>query len=108
MVWGGEGGEGGEGGGRAWRCAGFSITDLSRLPLHLNNPQSGINSRIHHGTAAADSDGWLRPLPPFAAPPRPHHQPLAAPPGPGTGSDTDTGEKHLLLTGREDAYDGSA
>lgn len=55
----------------AWRCAGFSITYLSGLRLHLNNPQSGINRRIHHGTAAADSDGWLRPLPPFFSVPPP-------------------------------------
>lgn len=46
----------------------FSITNLCGLRLHLNNPQRGINRRIHHGTAAADSDGCLRPLPPFAAP----------------------------------------
>lgn len=62
----------------AWRCAGFSITDLSRLRLHLNNPQSGINRRIHHRTAAADSDGWLRPLPPFAVPPPPSPPPPSA------------------------------
>lgn len=65
--------------GGAWRCAAFSITYLSGLRLHLNNPQSGINRRIHQGTAAADSDGWLRPLPPFAVPPPPSPPPPSAP-----------------------------